>query len=247
MSKRTIKDILTQSYDNSIQHLRKCDYCRGKDGKGKDIYESFQKAYDTTKFVEESRNIYLNVYKCPYGNGWHLTKNNASTGIIERKDTLFQNSDIPLKSSDGLWEFVKDELDNSIEENKLDETENYLKREIHYQIPIKKIECKTNNEIIEIKGKIMEIYKNVNIGNIFKINIENAFCISLAKNILDGIVDQVTIYVENYINKQYDSYTVLIKRDFLNEKIVKGFQIKICIVTKTINNIQMWCCRKVLE
>ena len=248
MNKKVKKNELPQTYEISMQHLRKCTYCRGKDGKDKDIYETFQYAFDTAKFVEENRGIFLNVYKCPHGNGWHLTKKNASTEIIERKDDIFKNNEIPLKSSNGVWEFIKDEtIDNIVDEYELDEIQINQRKEIIYQIPIIKVECIQNNEIIEINGKIMEIKENVNIGNIFKINIENFFCISLLKNILDGIVDQITIYVENKNSNQFESYTILVKRDLLERRIKKGTQIKVNIFSKSINNIQMWCCKKVIK
>ena len=247
MSKKTKKNGLQESYDNSMQHLRKFEFCKGRDGKGKDIYENFQAALDTAKFIEENRGIFLNVYECPYKNGWHLTKNNASTEIVERKEAIFQDNNIPLKSLNGVWEFIKDNNENdTIEEYDLEEIHINLKEKMNYKIPILKIECNSNNKNIEIEGKIMEIKQNIDVGKIFKINVENAFCISLLKNILGGIVDQITIYVKNRTNDNFDSYTILIKRDFLNKRIKKGSQIKISIICKSINNIHMWCCKKLL-
>jgi hypothetical protein len=227
-------------------HLQKCEYCRGKDGKQKDIYVSFQLAFDTAKFVEEVRGIFLNVYKCPYGNGWHLTKNNASFEILERKETLFQNNDIPLDSPDGSWEYIRDGLD---ENNELIESEfdNIIidKKECQ-QKPIIKIEFKKENEKKVLIGKVMEIIENINIEKIFNINTQNIFCANLIKNILDGIINQITIYSENEENGQLESYTILLKKELLkNNKIKKGNIIKLNLLGKTINKINRWYCDKI--
>jgi hypothetical protein len=114
---------------NKTLRLSKCVHCRGQDGKGKDTYATFQMAFDTAKFVEENRGIYLTVYKCPHSNGWHLTKSDASSEITGRKETLFQNNDIPLKSSDGSWEYYSDEPDEDAE---------YEKQSIRKLVRIKK-------------------------------------------------------------------------------------------------------------
>jgi hypothetical protein len=239
-----------EKFIDLMPHLRKCEYCRGKDGKEKDVYETFQSAFDTAKFIEENRGIYLNIYQCPHGNGWHLTKNNASSEIIERKETIFQNNNIPLKSSDGSWEYIREEIDedNKLEEYNFEETTIEPKQRNQQSIPILKIECKSEINITGLYGKVMEIVENVDIEKIFGINIENPFCASMIKNILDGIVNQITIYVENKENKQLESYTILLKNDLLkNNKIGKGAQIKLTITGKSINNIKMWCCNKILK
>jgi hypothetical protein len=228
-----------------MPHLRKCEYCRGKDGKEKDVYETFQSAFDTAKYIEEYRKIFLNVYQCPHGNGWHLTKNNASSDIIERKEILFQNNNIPLKSSDGSWEYIKD-MTNEIEEKEYNEGNIIKNRNTRKDIPIKKIECQSELTIKELSGKIMEFIKNVSIEKIFKINLQNVFCAHMIKNILEGVVNQITIYVEN--NNQFESYTILIMDRLLeNNKIVRGNEIKLNIIGKSINGINMWCCNKVIK
>jgi hypothetical protein len=239
----------SQVFSDLTLHLRKCEYCRGKDGKEKDIYETFQSAFDTAKFIEEDRDIYLNVYKCPHGNGWHLTKNNATSDFIERKDVMFQNNNIPLASSDGSWEYIKDEFDkNSIFlEESPDKITIELKSKNNHSMPILKIPCEPGMNVSELSGIIMEIIENVNVEKIFGINIQNAFCASMIKNILDGVVNQITIYTENKEKNQLDSYTILIKKSLLkNKRIKRGDKIKIDIIGKLINNKKMWCCNKVL-
>jgi hypothetical protein len=230
---------------DQMPHLRKCEYCRGKDGKEKDVYETFQSAFDTAKHIEENRKIYLNVYQCPHGNGWHLTKNNASSEIIERKEMLFQNNNIPLKSSDGSWEYIKD-MTNEIEEEKYNERDVVKNKNARKDIPIKKVECQSEVRIKELSGKIMEFIKDVNIEKIFKIDLKNAFCANMIKNILEGVVNQITIYVEN--NNQFESYTILIMDRLLqNNKMIRGDEIKLNIIGKSINSINMWCCNKVIK
>jgi len=229
---------------NSMQHLRKCEYCKGKDGKPKDIYETFQSAVDTVKYIEESRGIFLNIYKCPENNGWHLTKNNANSEFVERKESLFHNNNIPIKSHNGSWEYIEDDVEKINGEN--DNEKVFIQSKIiHKEIPIQKIECVSETKL-EISGKIIEIYKNVDIEKVFKINLQNLFCANMVKNILDGIIHQITVFVEN--NKKMDSYTILIMEKLLKgNKIVKGNKITINIIGKSINGINMWCCNNVLS
>ena len=237
---------MADSYE--MFHLKKCEYCRGKDGKEKEIYDNFQLALDTAKFIEEERKIYLNVYKCPRGNGWHLTKNNASSEIIERKETLFQNNDIPIKSSNGSWEYIKAEsYDNSLfNENDFERIAVSKNKENQQSEPIVKIECKQETNTIIVSGKVMEIVENIDIEKIFNINIQNVFCANMIKNILDGVIDQITVYNKNEEKNHFESYTILTKRDFIKiHKIKKGNFIKLNIVGKTINNINKWCCNKI--
>ena len=244
------KSIVSSKLANEIsQCLHKCEYCRGKDGKKKDVYETFQLALDTVKFIEESRGIYLSIYKCPIENGWHLTKNHASFDFIERKNSLFQNNNnIPLKASDGLWELVQEEINENddFDENGLDDIIYEFRKNYVPSNPIVKIECNAEVSITGLSGKVMEIVKNVNIEKIFKINIQNAFFVSMIKNLLDGIVHQITIYVENKEKNKLDSYTILIKDSLLiKHKIIKGNDIKINLIGKKINNVSAWCCNKV--
>jgi len=89
--------------------MKKCKHCKGRDGKEKDIYATFQSAMDTAEHIEKTRGIYLKVYKCEIGSGWHLTSNDDSS------ETLFHSNDIPAASRDGKWEFVQDESDDNKE------------------------------------------------------------------------------------------------------------------------------------
>jgi len=94
--------------------LKKCKHCHGKDGKQKDVYETFQSALDTASHIEKTRGIYLTVYKCPLGNGWHLTSNDSSYENYE-KETLFHSNEIPIASYDGSWEYINGESDDNNE------------------------------------------------------------------------------------------------------------------------------------
>jgi hypothetical protein len=223
-------------------HSCKCEYCRGQDGRKKDIYETFQSAFDTAKFIEEDKGIFLDVYECPCGKGWHLTKSYEYSEIIERKETIFQKNDIPLKSTSGSWEYIRDET--SKENGKNDTKTTIVRQKTSWDKPILKRECNAEKDKI-ISGKVMEIVKNANIEKIFRINLQNAFCASMIKNILDGIIDQITVYVES---DQLESYTILLKNELLkNNRIKKGEQIKVHIVGTSINNISMWRCCKILK
>jgi len=227
---------------DSMQHLRKCEYCKGKDGKPKDIYETFQSAVDTVKYIEESRGIFLNIYECPQKNGWHLTKNDANSEFVERKETLFQNNNIPLKSSNGSWEYIEDDVEVINEED--DNEKVFIQSKIvHKEIPIQKVECIPETKL-KISGKIIEFHKNVDIEKIFKINLQNIFCANMIKNILNGIIHQITVSVES--NNKIESYTILIMEKLLSgNKIIKGNKITINIIGKSINGINMWCCNNI--
>jgi hypothetical protein len=246
-NKKKIEKAVLSSFDFMF-NLRKCEYCRGKDGKKKDVYETFQAALDTADFIEKDRGIYLSVYECPYNNGWHLTKNNASSEIVERKEILFQNNNIPLRAPDGFWEFIRDDAgeNSQINEDDINGTVFKKKQKNNQSMPIVKKKCEGGINII-LSGKVVEIIKNVNIEKIIKINIENKFAATIIKDVLDGIVNQITIYVENKKKNEFDSYTILAKKELLKKhKITKGGQIKVDITGKSINNIKRWCCNKIL-
>jgi hypothetical protein len=225
--------------------LQKCKFCKGKDGKYKDIYETPQLAFDTALFIEKDRGTYLNIYKCPNGNGWHLTKNNAVSGIIERQSIILQNNNIPLSSPDGSWEYIKDTIYG---DDYFEEIINNKKNKNNTEIPIIKIDCKSETDNIEIIGKIMEIIDNVNIEKLFKITFDDSYSEILMKNKLDGKINQITLYVENGSTNQLYSYTILIKKNKLKKNnIVKGSLIKIDINGISINNFCKWCCNKIIK
>jgi hypothetical protein len=212
------------------------------DGKKKDIYETFQSAFDTAKYIEEERGIFLEVYECPHGNGWHLTKSDASSVISERRDEVFRNNNIPTVSSNGLWEYEKDESD----ENDFREKASRPQKTSRQTIPITKIECKQETRPQTISGKIMEIVKNIDIEKMFKINLDNQFCAKMLKGTLDGIIYQLTVYSEKPKSNQLESYTILAKKDLLEKhKINKGRQIKLNVTGKSIANKNYWYCDKV--
>jgi hypothetical protein len=226
---------------NSLKHLKKCGYCSGKDGKKKDVYETIQSAIDAAKFFEEERGIYLNAYKCPHGNGWHLTKNDADCEIIERQASIFINNDIPIKSSgdnDIAWEYIKPE-------KPLVETTNekiiLTAKNSKTAAPIKKMECASEDQTVTIAGKIMEIYKNIDIEKFFKINLDNAFSASMAKEFLNKKIDQITIYVERPEARRTESYTLLIENSIMKKnKLARGCNIAVELKAKIINNIKTW-------
>lgn len=51
-----------------------CSHCTGTDGTPKMTYETEDGARRRADILERERNILLNVYSCPRGFGWHLTK-----------------------------------------------------------------------------------------------------------------------------------------------------------------------------
>ena len=52
----------------------KCLYCRGSDGQEKDSYSTEEGAIRRTEIIRDQNGPSLRAYRCPLGNGWHLTK-----------------------------------------------------------------------------------------------------------------------------------------------------------------------------
>ena len=51
-----------------------CKYCTGHDGKNKKTYDTLHSAKMRANIIFEEQCIALKTYKCPYDEGWHLTK-----------------------------------------------------------------------------------------------------------------------------------------------------------------------------
>jgi hypothetical protein len=236
------------TYDLEQLHLKKCNYCKGKDGKNKDVYETLEFAMDTIKHLEKERNIYLNPYSCPHGNGYHLTKNNADTEIKQRKESILQNNGIPLKSSgqsDVSWEYenTEDNEENVDEEYKTNREKNNKKQETQ----IIKVLPDENNKIDIIEGKVIEIISRIDIGKYFNINLNNAICANIFKELLKDPICQITIYTNSETKNIKNSFTILMSNEILKQnKIVKGNVLKINIKCKSYNNKKIWFSNKII-
>ena len=54
---------------------RKCSKCRGLNGQPKNIYPSINDALDAIRYIQsQNPSVKLGYYKCPKGNGYHLTE-----------------------------------------------------------------------------------------------------------------------------------------------------------------------------
>ena len=51
-----------------------CDMCSGADGGPKHAYASYEDAARRAEIIREEKGLWLTVYECPHGRGWHLTK-----------------------------------------------------------------------------------------------------------------------------------------------------------------------------
>ena len=51
-----------------------CDYCVGRDREPKIAYETHDDAERRAEILAQERGVWLKVYECPNGGGWHLTK-----------------------------------------------------------------------------------------------------------------------------------------------------------------------------
>jgi len=54
--------------------ITKCRHCRSFDGKHKDLYDSEVDAGKRATILKKEKGISLKAYKCPYNDGWHLSK-----------------------------------------------------------------------------------------------------------------------------------------------------------------------------
>lgn len=240
--RNTTQTVYTQEIS---PQLKKCEFCKGKDGKEKDIYETLQSAIETAKFLEVEREVYLNPYACPFGNGYHLTKNNASSKITERQETIFKNNDIPVSGKS--WEFISAENSEKKEEiiEYFTNRNNATQVNNNKDIPIKKIVPDMNKDKIKISGIVMEIVNKIDIGKIFNLDLDNLFCFSLIKDFYNPEMCQMTIFVDDAITNQINSYTILIKKEMLEKNhIKKNNYVQLNIMQKSINAINIWYCEK---
>ncbi len=50
-------------------------FCCGKDGKKKNLYLTESEASIVAEERRIATGITMHVYRCPYGDGWHITSN----------------------------------------------------------------------------------------------------------------------------------------------------------------------------
>ncbi len=53
---------------------KKCYNCLDAAGAPKDLYRTREIAERRAEILYYEKGVSLNIYKCPYANGWHLTK-----------------------------------------------------------------------------------------------------------------------------------------------------------------------------
>ena len=61
----------------AISKSRQCMFCTDSALFLKDLYATRQEAEDIAMRIGREKKIRLFPYKCPYSNGWHLTKDNG--------------------------------------------------------------------------------------------------------------------------------------------------------------------------
>jgi len=185
-------------------------------------------------YIEETRGTYLDVYRCPLNNGFHLTSNNATSGIIDRQSIILQKNNIPLSSANGSWEFIKDAITEKTSEEVINK-----KKKINQDIPILKAECKSDKSRLELSGKVANIDNKINIQKLFKLNSDELL------PELEGNINQITLLANNQDNKTY-SYAILIRRKMLKKHNIEiGSKIKITITGKSYNKVIKWFCEKI--
>jgi hypothetical protein len=235
---------MNRKHAAQLLETKKCPYCTSGNGEKKDIYNSPEEAFQRAEYIKEIRGISLDVYRCEYGNGWHLTKNDSSNIICSRRSGMLVRNDIPLMSviNGGVsWEYIEDTTNDGVP------AENKFRLSLpDYKKPIVRIENKAGGGDVSLNGKVIEILKDANIEKIFNLNLENIISANLAKEFTGEPHQQITIHVENIKAGRIDSYTVLIKKSFMRrERIKKGSAVNIVLSGKCINKTNVWSCRVV--
>lgn len=59
---------------NPVNTKRQCMFCTDSALFLKDIYGTREEAQKTAEWMKKEKKIQLYPYKCPHGNGWHLSK-----------------------------------------------------------------------------------------------------------------------------------------------------------------------------
>jgi hypothetical protein len=216
-----------------------CPVCKGSGGEKKECYESTNEARQRADYIKKERGILLNVYRCPHGNGWHLTKNNAD---------YQEAGEIPRASSYGSkvsWGLVIEDKYSENDENERKTSVKVKKTDIK---PIIKVESNISRKNILLTGKVVEIVKNISIEKIFNINLESPISANLAKDFLDDQYQQITVFVENSSVKHTNSYTVLVKKTAITQnKIVKDSNVRIVISGNRVNSRNVWHCDNITK
>lgn len=200
------------------------------------------------EYIKKTRGPLLKVYECPYETGWHLTKDSAEYDTENRTRRMLQNNDIPLSSRyDGKvkWEYV--------EEKTAEDPGASIKKPVLSKVPpdkpvkpIVRIDAKKGCRNISLEGRVVEIVKNISIENIFKIDLDNLFSASLAKDFLDDEYRQITVHAVRRGANRIDSYTALVKKALMQKhKIKKDDEVNIVVSGKCINNKTVWYCDSV--
>jgi hypothetical protein len=240
MAKKHVK----KKYAAQPLETKKCPYCTGSDGSKKDVYFSPEEARQRAEYIKEIRGIELNVYRCEYGNGWHLTKNGLPHESHNRLSGILTKNGIPLAPliNNGVsWEYIEDTAEEDIS------AENKSRRILpDYKKSIVRVESKADTSEVSLKGKVTEVLKDANIEKIFNINLENMFSASLVKEFIGEPYQQITVYAENAETDCIDSYTALIKKSLMQkERITKGSRVNIVVSGKCVNNRNVWHCRAI--
>jgi hypothetical protein len=219
--------------------LKRCLHCKGKDGKHKIIYETPDLALEAIQYLENEKHIQLSLYRCPCGNGYHLTKDSDGIDIREEKDRILRANGIPLESSihsSVSWEYENQENREIAAEASIAPGKKRVKKEE----PIKKI-LPDKNKTGTLKGKITEIIDNVDIGKRFNVNINNQIAAGLLKDLLSDAISQITIHAETDNITIQNSYTVFIAKKLLQQnKAAKGSMVALKLRYKMVNNIKIW-------
>ena len=51
-----------------------CAECTDREGSNKALYQTRDAATKRAAIIRNERGLHLEIYECPYNNGWHLTK-----------------------------------------------------------------------------------------------------------------------------------------------------------------------------
>jgi len=137
------------------------------------------------------------------------------------------------------WTFISaDEIEEDYKE-KITKNKPLL---YNSNVPILFVEAKKDN-IVKITGKIKEIINNVDLFKKFNINRDSIIGSNLLKEFGKENYQQITIHVINIDDNSKDSYTTLIRCNFIRDKKIRiNDNVTIKLRGEKILDVNIWNC-----
>jgi hypothetical protein len=227
---------------------KKDESCEQKKCDGKTIYETELEAYKAGKNAEKKYGKYFRVQpQCEKCGNWHLTSA-TDCSIEEQKEEIYRRANkVPWDCS--TEKDNKRDLENDYEMDK-----KFTRKHQQKENQAKPIENPTESvkptvgSKLTISGEVDVIIDNVSIEKKFgKIGENTILSNSIKKYDLGGVINQITVNVQNNENKK-KSYTILVKKGLIeSNKISIKSNIELSIEGIKIMNKEFWHCNKLYK